>query len=145
MTVLGSPLACEILFILSAIGPANGTSMFTSSLSAPVFFLVISRTITTIVVEGKEDMTNEIELKELAIYTDRSPIIRLELLAGLLSDQLSPVKGLASKVEAIRLRTNASQATRGELEQLTGMVTLAWQALEMVEAELKRLREDLKN
>lgn len=81
--------------------------------------------------------------EEIAIYTDRHPLVRLELLVGLLSDQLSPVKGLVSKVETIRLRTNASQATRGELEQLTGMITLAWQALETVTTELREIRDGL--
>ena len=40
--------------------------MFTSSLSAPVFFLVIFRTLTDDSVEGKEDMTEKTNITENA-------------------------------------------------------------------------------
>jgi hypothetical protein len=66
---------------------------------------------------------------------------RLELLVGHLSDLLEPAQQLMSE---LRLRANASHASRSDLEFLIQQHGAIWQHLVIILDEVKEIRAELK-
>jgi hypothetical protein len=67
---------------------------------------------------------------------DHSPLpqaVRLEMLVGRLSELLAPADEL---IAGLRLKSNASAVTRGQIDHLVGMTGLMWE-------ELRKLREQV--
>jgi hypothetical protein len=69
--------------------------------------------------------------------TEFSQGIRLELLVRQLSDLISPVRELVS---ALRLQSNASATTRGELDHLVEIAGIIWEQLRRISSEIAELR-----
>lgn len=70
-------------------------------------------------------------------YSGQDPILRLELLVGHFADLLAPARELVAR---LRLRTNASLATRSDLALLNELSGAIWERLGMITEGLERLK-----
>ena len=87
-------------------------------------------------------------IKSLKMTTDQSaidhsalpPIVRLELLVGLLSDQLMPARELVAQ---LKLLANASHVTKSDLALLLEFTGSIWERLGQLTEEIQALRREL--
>ena len=73
-------------------------------------------------------------------YSALPPIMRLEMLVGLLFDQLAPARELIAQ---LKLRANASHATRSDLALLSESSVSIDQQLRQLREEIQDLKKSL--
>lgn len=82
------------------------------------------------------------QLDETRDYSGLPVMVRLELLVGLLQDQLMPMHELSKQ---LKLRANAGYQTRNDLDSLQMFIGMTWQRLAEVSEHLEELKDVIAN
>lgn len=68
--------------------------------------------------------------------------VRLELVVGALADLLAPARSLTTQ---LKLRANASAATRSDLDHLIELAGSIWERQDAIRSDINQLRGEIRS